>query len=61
MAIFRPKKKIEVDPTNTTLMACVSGEGRSEYALGFLLVSCSNALSPDTASKGHVGSTLGSL
>lgn len=42
-------------------MAWVSGEERSEYASGSLLVSCSNALSPDVASKGHVGSTLGSL
>lgn len=41
-------------------MARSSGEGKSEYALGSLLVSCSNALSSEVASKGH-GSTLGPL
>ena len=41
-------------------MACSSGEGRSEYALRSLLVSCSNALSSEVTSEGH-SSTLGPL
>lgn len=41
-------------------MACSSGEGRSEYALGSFLVSYSNALFSEVASDGH-GSALGPL